>query len=103
MDSELTLVAPAAPTPYFLSSTDLRDAVIFARPSVPLYRITSDSRHIKIWDCSTPNRTIVIMHRRDLLSDTLSFPQRCVNSNRRSMTNVSTQRWLKRSKVIDGM
>lgn len=105
MDSDLTLVNVAPPTSYFLSSTDLKDAVIYAHPGVPLYRITSDARHIKICDATTPdNRVIALLHRRDLLSDTISFPQRHGNSDTGTGTgsHVSVQRWLKRSRLPDG-
>ncbi|KAF8437654.1 hypothetical protein L210DRAFT_3546632 [Boletus edulis BED1] len=99
MDSEVTLVNLPPPTSYFLSSTDLRDAVIYAQPGVPLYRITSDTKHIKIYDGTNTDRVTAILHRRDLLSDTISFPQR---HNNGSMSTMSIQRWLKRSKLADG-
>lgn len=103
MDSELTLVNLAPPTSYFLSSTDLKDAVIYAHPGVPLYRVTSDAKHIKIYDGTTPNRVIAVLHRRDLLPDTISFPPQHANSSANTNTgHVSVQRWLKRSKLADG-
>ncbi|KAF8552985.1 hypothetical protein OG21DRAFT_1485762 [Imleria badia] len=103
MGSELTLVNLAPPTAYFLSSADLKDAVIYANPGLPLYRITSDARHIKIYDGTTPSRIIAILHRRDLFPDTISFPQRHSNSGTGTGTgHVSVQRWLKRSKLPDG-
>ena len=101
MDSELTLVNPSPPIAYFLSSTDLKDTVIFAEPSVPLYRITSDSRQVKIYDSSTPARIIALMHHRDILSDTITFPHRRGKRGMGTMTNVSVQRWLKRTKAGD--
>lgn len=101
MDSELTLVNPSPPTPYFLSSMDLKDTVIYARPSEPLYKITSTTRHISICDGAVPGRTIAVLHRRELLSDTISFPHRGRKGGR-AVANVSIQRWLKRCKALDG-
>ncbi|KAG9317966.1 hypothetical protein JVU11DRAFT_21 [Chiua virens] len=104
MDSELTLVNPTPPTPYFLSSTSLKDEVIYANPTIPLYKITTEVRHITVSDTATPGRTIAILHRRDLLPDTISFPQRHSDSGkgRGIATHVGLHRWLKRSKMPDG-
>lgn len=94
------------PTAYFLSSVDLTDAVIFARPDLPLYRVTSDGKHIKICGGTTLNRIIAVLHRRDLLSDTISFPERRggggTGTGMTPATHVSLHRWLKRSKMSDG-
>ncbi|KAH0830103.1 hypothetical protein J3R83DRAFT_1440 [Lanmaoa asiatica] len=84
----------------------LTDTVIFSHPGVPLYRVTSDAKHIKICDCTTLNRIIAVIHRRDLLPDTISFPQRHSNGGTTAGTGTGTQmsvhRWLKRSKTPDG-
>ncbi|KAI9570694.1 hypothetical protein HD554DRAFT_307397 [Boletus coccyginus] len=104
MDSDLTLVNVTPPTPYFLSSVDLKEAVIYAHPGEPLYRITSSTRQIKLYDGTTLNRLIAVLHRRDLLSDTISFPQRHGHrgTGTGTGTHLSIQRWLKRSKLPDG-
>ncbi|KIJ63422.1 hypothetical protein HYDPIDRAFT_29666 [Hydnomerulius pinastri MD-312] len=96
MDSTLTLVNPAPPTPYFLSNTDLKDAVIYAHPAVPLYKITSDSKQIQISDGCTPGRVIAVLQRRDLLSNTVSFPERNGGSH------ISVQKWLRKTRMPDG-
>ena len=100
MDSDLTLVNAAPPTSYFLSSADLEDAVIYAHPGVPLYRVTSDARHVTIYDST--DRVIAVLHRRDLFSDTISFPQRHSDNGTGVGTHVSIQRWLRRSRLPDG-
>ncbi|KAG8219156.1 hypothetical protein J3R82DRAFT_4924 [Butyriboletus roseoflavus] len=109
MNSELTLVGFAPPpTPYYLSSTDLTDAVIYSCPEEPLYRVTSDGKHIKICGGTTLNHIIAVLHRRDLLSDMISFPQRSGNdatgtrTGTGSHSQMSLHRWLKRSKTSDG-
>ncbi|KAF9233800.1 hypothetical protein BU15DRAFT_79780 [Melanogaster broomeanus] len=96
MDSLVTLVNPASQTPYFLSNTRLKDAVIYARPDVPLYKVTSDSKQIQISDGCTPGRVIAVLHRRELLPDTVSFPGRIGG------TRISVQKWLRRTKLPDG-
>ncbi|KAH7890158.1 hypothetical protein F5I97DRAFT_1850553 [Phlebopus sp. FC_14] len=96
MDSEITLVNPGPPTPYFLSSSDLRDAVIYAQPAIPLYRITSDSKYIRINDGLAPGRIIAILHRRELLPNTVSFP------GRGKGTPLNLQKWLRKTKSSHG-
>ncbi|KAF9228891.1 hypothetical protein BS17DRAFT_214362 [Gyrodon lividus] len=96
MDSSATLVNPAPPTPYFLSNTDLKNAVIYAHPTVPLYKITSNSKQIQISDGCTPGHIIAVLHRRDLLPNTVSFPERNVGAQ------VSIQKWLRKTKLPGG-
>ncbi|KIK97050.1 hypothetical protein PAXRUDRAFT_137143 [Paxillus rubicundulus Ve08.2h10] len=93
VDSAVTLVNPTPPTPYFLSNTILKDAVIYAHPAIPLYKVTSDSKQIRISDGSTPGRTIAVLRRRELLPNTVSFTQRDGRSQ------ISVQKWLRKTKL----
>lgn len=98
MDSTTTLVNRASPTYYFLTSTNLANTTIYARPysDIPLYTITSDGKQTKIDDCRTPGRTVAILHQRDFLPNTVSFPER------NDGEPVSVQKWLRKSKLEDG-
>ncbi|KIJ05313.1 hypothetical protein PAXINDRAFT_122318 [Paxillus involutus ATCC 200175] len=96
MDSSVTLVNPVPPTPYFLSNTTLKDAVIYAHPAIPLYKVTSDSKQIRISDGSTSGRTIAVLHRRELLPNTVSFTER------KGRSQFSVQKWLRKTKLPGG-
>jgi len=96
MDSAATLVNPAPPTYYFLTSTNLANTTIFAHPDTPLYTITSEGKQTKINDCHTPGRTIATFHERDLLPNTVSFPRQ------NDGAPISVQKWLRKSKLADG-
>ncbi|KAG0701078.1 hypothetical protein DFH29DRAFT_928974 [Suillus ampliporus] len=96
MDSATTLVNPAPPTPYFMTSTNLKNATIYAHPAVPLYTITSDGRQTVINDRRTPGRIVAIFHRREILPNTVSFP------GRNGGAPISVQKWLRKTKLADG-
>ncbi|OAX39453.1 hypothetical protein K503DRAFT_799641 [Rhizopogon vinicolor AM-OR11-026] len=98
MDSATTLVNPGPPTYYFLTSTNLANTTIYTRPDIPLYTITdtSDGKLTKINDQRTPGRTIATFHQREILPNTVSFPER------NGGAPISVQKWLRRSKLADG-
>ncbi|KAH7890183.1 hypothetical protein F5I97DRAFT_647257 [Phlebopus sp. FC_14] len=96
MDSSVTLVNPAPPTAYFLSSSDLKNTTIYVYPSTPIYKITGNSKRIKISDERKPGRTVAVLRRRIFLDDTVCFPER----SRGYPTSLG--RWLRNSKLSDG-
>lgn len=97
MDSQITLVDSGPPTLYFLSSSDLTDAVIYAHPSDPLYRVRSEAGQTKIIDGHHPSRVLAIIQHRELRPDTISFP-----ALHRPGVAINTQKWLKKTKLPDG-
>jgi hypothetical protein len=96
MDSAATLVNFAPPTYYFMTSTTLVNSTIYSRPDIPLYTITSDGKQTKISDHRTPGRIIATFHQREILPNTISFPER------NGGAPISVQKWLRKSKLPDG-
>ncbi|KAG2114458.1 hypothetical protein BD769DRAFT_1489216 [Suillus cothurnatus] len=96
MDSAATLVNPAPPTPYFMTSTNSKNATFYAQPGIPLYTITNDGRQTIVNDRRTPGRIVAIFHQREFLPNTISFPERNGNAP------ISVQKWLRRTKLSDG-
>jgi hypothetical protein len=96
MDSAVTLVNPAPPTSYFMTSTNLKNATIYASPGIPLYTITNDGKQTIVNDCRNPDRIIAIFHQREFLPDTISFPER------NGSAPINVQKWLRKTKLPDG-
>jgi hypothetical protein len=96
MDSTATLVNPAPPTSYFLTSTNTKNATIYARPGIPLYTITNDGKQTIVNDHRTPGRIVAIFHQREFLPDTISFPER------NGSAPINVQKWLRKTKLADG-
>lgn len=96
MDSAATLVNPAPPTSYFLTSTNTKNATIYARPGIPLYTITNDGKQTIVNDHRTPGRIVAIFHQREFLPDTISFPER------NGSAPIKVQKWLRKTKLADG-
>ncbi|KAI6009608.1 hypothetical protein F5J12DRAFT_824527 [Pisolithus orientalis] len=96
MDSSITLVNPGSPTSYFLNAADPKNIIVYAHPSDPLYQIEMEAGQIKIIDAHHPSRVLAIIHHKGLRPDTLSFPARGEKSV------ISTQKWLKKTKLPDG-
>ncbi|KAH7919500.1 hypothetical protein BV22DRAFT_1022894 [Leucogyrophana mollusca] len=96
MESTATLVNIAPPTQYFFSTPDIKDAILFAHHSHPLYFVTSDLKHMEIKDAQS-GRIIAVWSRRELLPDTVTFPHR----NEGHPVNVN--KWLKKIQLPDGL
>ncbi|KAG1897325.1 uncharacterized protein F5891DRAFT_1049015 [Suillus fuscotomentosus] len=96
MDSTTTLVNPTPPTPYFLTSTDSKNATFYAHPGIPLYTITDDGKQMIVNDRRTPGRIAAIFHQREILPNTISFPERNGNAP------ISVQKWLRKTRLADG-
>lgn len=96
MDSAATLVNPAPPTSYFLTSTNTKNGTIYARPGIPLYTITNDGKQTIVNDHRTPGRIVAIFHQREFLPDTISFPER------NGSAPIKVQKWLRKTKLADG-
>lgn len=97
MDSQVTLVDSGPPTLYFLSSSDLTDAVVYAHAGDPLYRVKSQAGQMKIIDGRHPSRVLAIVQHRELRPDTVSFP-----TPDGPGVVINTQKWLKKAKLPDG-
>ncbi|KAH7924061.1 hypothetical protein BV22DRAFT_1014015 [Leucogyrophana mollusca] len=95
MDSALTLVNVAPPTPYFLSSAQIRDTIIFSHHSHPLYFVTSDTKHMEIRNADS-GRIIAVWNHRDFLPDIVAFP------HRNGGLPVNVNKWLRKTKLQDG-
>lgn len=96
MDSAATLVNPTPPTPYFMTSTNLKNATFYAQPGIPLYTITNDGKQTIVNDRRTPGRIVAIFHQREFLPNTISFPER------NGSAPISVQKWLRKTKLADG-
>ncbi|KAG2140913.1 uncharacterized protein EDB93DRAFT_1252697 [Suillus bovinus] len=96
MDSTATLVNPALPTPYFITSTNPKNETFYAHPGIPLYTINDDGKQTMIRDRRTPGRIVAIFHQREILPNTISFPERHGNAP------INVQKWLRKTKLADG-
>ncbi|KAG2348184.1 hypothetical protein BDR05DRAFT_956695 [Suillus weaverae] len=96
MDSATTLVNPAPPTSYFMTGTNLKNVTFYAHPGTPLYTITNDGKQTIVNDLRTPGRIVAIFHQREILPNTISFPER------NGSAPISVQKWLRRTKLADG-
>ncbi|KAH7911528.1 hypothetical protein BJ138DRAFT_1150411 [Hygrophoropsis aurantiaca] len=95
MESTATLVNIAPPTQYFFNSPEIKDAILFAHHSQPLYFVNSDLKRMEIKEASS-GRVIAVWNHRELLPDTVSFPHR--NEGR----PINVQRWLRKIQLPDG-
>ncbi|KAH7905303.1 hypothetical protein BJ138DRAFT_1165041 [Hygrophoropsis aurantiaca] len=108
MDSTLTLVNPSPPTQYTFSTNNIKNAVIFARPfpspgqaqrAQNVYTVSTELKSDKRTELTdtASGRLVAVWERRDILPDTVTFPDR----DNGSTTSVS--KWLSKGKLPDGM
>lgn len=98
MESTLTLVNLVPATPYYFSVNNMKNATIFAQQSPALYTISTDlksDKHTTVTDARS-GRLIAAIERKDILSDTIAFP------DRNGGAPLGIHKWLKGSKLADG-
>lgn len=90
---------PVPPKSYNFSLEDMKNTKIFNnQPASPLYSVVTDIKSDKRTDIFDVrgNRLLARVDRRDILPDTITFP------NRNSGSSIHLSKWLQKSKLEDG-
>lgn len=99
---QATTTTPTNPTPpksYNFSREDMKNTKIFNnQPASPLYSVVTDIKSDKRTDIfdARGNRLLARVDRRDILPDTITFP------NRNNGSSINLSKWLQKSKLEDG-
>jgi hypothetical protein len=97
MDSQITLVAPAAPVVFTFGTDSMINTTIF-RNSRPAYTISTEllgsTTEIRAADTS---ELLASITRKDVLPSTITFPH--LNNGKA----MKLSRWLNRQKIADGL
>lgn len=99
---QATTTTPTNPTPpksYNFSREDMKNTKIFNnQPALPLYSVVTDIKSDKRTDIfdARGNRLLARVDRRDILPDTITFP------NRNNGSSINLSKWLQKSKLEDG-
>ncbi|KAG1749428.1 hypothetical protein EDB19DRAFT_1893514 [Suillus lakei] len=99
MQATTTPTDPVPPKSYNFSREDMKNTKIFNnQPASPLYLVVTDIKSDKRTDIfdARGNRLLARIDRRDILPDTITFPDR----NRGSSINLN--KWLQKSKLENG-
>lgn len=90
---------PTLPKSYNFSREDMKNTKIFNnQPASPLYSVVTDIKSDKRTDIfdARGNRLLARVDRRDILPDTITFP------NRNNGSSINLSKWLQKSKLEDG-
>jgi len=90
---------PPTPISYNFSVNDMKNTKIFNnQPAQPLYSVVTDAKSDKRTDIfdARANRVLAHIDRRDILPDTITFPDRNGGSS------INLNKWLQKSKLQDG-
>ncbi|KIK43807.1 hypothetical protein CY34DRAFT_81144 [Suillus luteus UH-Slu-Lm8-n1] len=100
---QATTTTPTNPTPpsksYNFSREDMKNTKIFNnQPASPLYSVVTDIKSDKRTDIfdARGNRLLARVDKRDILPDTITFP------NRNNGSSINLSKWLQKSKLEDG-
>ncbi|KAG1763368.1 hypothetical protein EDD22DRAFT_777131 [Suillus occidentalis] len=100
---QATTTTPTNPTPpsksYNFSREDMKNTKIFNnQPASPLYSVVTDVKSDKRTDIfdARGNRLLARVDKRDILPDTITFP------NRNNGSSINLSKWLQKGKLGDG-
>jgi hypothetical protein len=100
---QATTTTPTNPAPpsksYNFSREDMKNTKIFNnQPASPLYSVVTDIKSDKRTDIfdARGNRLLARVDKRDILPDTITFP------NRNNGSSINLSKWLQKSKLEDG-
>jgi hypothetical protein len=99
MQVTTTPTKPVPPKSYNFSLENMKNTKIFNnQPASPLYSVVTDTKSDKrteIFD-ARGNHLLARIDRRDILPDTITFP------NRNNGSSINLNKWLQKSKLDDG-